>query len=310
MKYRPKHISEYVALRITAALLQVLPYRIALTIGWLLARIAFHLFRFRQRETRRRIRQVFPDIPPQRVRQIAWLSLRNLAFNAVEMMRSPRASNDWVKRIIPNSDQAAAPILNHCRETGRGAIVGLPHMGNWELTGLACYYVGIPIFNIAAKQRNPLVNDYLTRLRQGPGIETLERGAGTLRTVLRRLRQGSVLAILPDVRMRTPDLELPFLGFTANLGRGMAQFARRADVPIFPCIVRRQGWFHLEATVFPAVEPDPSLSRDADIDRMTHNVIAIVDAAIRDTPEQWFWYNRRWVLEPVTPDTPAKDATT
>ena len=23
------------------------------------------------------------------------------------------------------------------------------------------------------------------------------------------------------------------------------------------------------------------------------------DAAIRATPEQWFWYNRRWVLDPV-----------
>ena len=99
--------------------------------------------------------------------------------------------------------------------------------------------------------------------------------------------------------MRTPDIELPFLGKTANLGRGMAQFAKRADVPIFPCIVRREGWTRHHVTVHPPVHPDAGLERDADIDRMSREVVAIIDDAIRTTPEQWFWYNRRWVLEPL-----------
>mgnify|MGYP006919536186 FL=1 len=38
---------------------------------------------------------------------------------------------------------------------------------------------------------------------------------------------------------------------------------------------------------------------------MTQAVLANVEAAIRRAPEQWFWYNKRWVLTPVRDDAPA-----
>ena len=44
-----------------------------------------------------------------------------------------------------------------------------------------------------------------------------------------------------------------------------------------------------------------ALDRDADILRMTQQVMDLVEEAIRADPGQWFWYNRRWILEPVKP---------
>jgi len=35
---------------------------------------------------------------------------------------------------------------------------------------------------------------------------------------------------------------------------------------------------------------------------MTAAVLSEIERAIRQDPGQWFWYNRRWVLDPV--DTP------
>ena len=63
-----------------------------------------------------------------------------------------------------------------------------------------------------------------------------------VRSVLRRLQSGEVMAVLPDVRMRTEAVGVRFLGGTANLGAGMAHFARLAKVPIVPCIILREGW--------------------------------------------------------------------
>ena len=40
-------------------------------------------------------------------------------------------------------------------------------------------------------------------------------------------------------------------------------------------------------------------SKAAELERITKAIATIVDAAIHETPEQWFWYNRRWVLDPV-----------
>ena len=114
MYYRPKHIIEYGALRSTAAILCILPYRAALTFGWCLTRLAFHLFRFRRKEALRRIHEVFgPDLPKKRARQIAWISLRNIAFNAIEMMRTHLISKEWVLQRIPNVEETCKPILDH-----------------------------------------------------------------------------------------------------------------------------------------------------------------------------------------------------
>jgi KDO2-lipid IV(A) lauroyltransferase len=178
-------------------------------------------------------------------------------------------------------------------------------MGNWDLAGWACHRYGIKMFSIAGKQKNPLVNNWINRQRES-GMTILERGGGTLKQIIRLLRDGNVLAILPDVRMPTPDLKLPFLGGTANFGRGMAMFAITAKVPIILAFFRREGWTRHRFVYQPPLLPDPSLDKEQNARQITAAVIEQVDAAIRRNPEQWFWYNKRWILTPIREDvTPA-----
>ncbi|NLC82208.1 MAG: hypothetical protein GX748_13600 [Lentisphaerae bacterium] len=304
MRYRIQHLIEYGASRGAAGLLAVLPYRAALAVAWGVAALAFHLFRFRRRETARRIREVFGAATPARaVRRIAWLSLRNMAFNIVEMMRAPRIDRAWIDRHIPAFRDHIGAVQALIAEHG-GAVIAVPHMGNWDLAGWACHRYGIRMFSIAGKQKNPLVNAWINRQRES-GMTILERGGGTLKQIIKLLRGGNVLAILPDVRVYTPDLKVPFLGSTANVGRGMAMFAITARVPVIPAVLRREGWTRHGFDHLPAIFPDPSLSKEEDARRITQTVLANVDAAIRQAPEQWFWYNKRWVLTPVRDDAPA-----
>ena len=77
MKYRAKHVVEYAALRSLTAVVRILPYRLALGLGWALAWIAFHLVRWRVDAAKTRIREVLGDTVSEReVRRIAWVSLR------------------------------------------------------------------------------------------------------------------------------------------------------------------------------------------------------------------------------------------
>ena len=303
MRYRFQHILEYVALRGLAALLNVLPYRLALAVAWGVAAVAFHIFRFRRRETLRRIHEVFgADLPRGKARRIAWFSLRNMAFNMVEMMRAPTIDIAWVDRHIPDFKNHISDVKDVIGKHG-GAVITVPHMGNWDLAGWACHRYGISMFSIAGKQKNPLVNAWINRQRES-GMTILERGGGTLKQIIKLLRGGNVLAILPDVRVYTPDLKIPFLGSTANFGRGMAMFAITAKVPIIPAILRREGWTRHGFDHLPPIFPDPSLGKEQDARRITEAVLAQVDAAIRQAPEQWFWYNKRWVLTPVRGEVP------
>lgn len=299
-RIRFRHRAEYAVLRVLAFILSALPNRPALAVGWMAALLLRCVLRSRVHEARLRIRCVLGNSVSERaVRRIAWISLRNIVFNAVEMIRVPRVVRTG-KHPHCACEEAIATLTKHAA-TGEGCIIAAGHLGNWELACVTFHRGGVPIFNIAARQRNPLVNEFLNGLRRAPGIETVERGAGTMRAVISRLRAGQVLAILPDVRVRDPGLSIPFLGGIANLGRGMAAFARQTGVPIHPCIVSRTGWARHAIDLRPPIRSNPALSKSEDIQRMTETVVSIIDSEIRANPEQWFWYNRRWVLEPFEP---------
>ena len=48
MNHRPKHIFEYVMLRLLLGIVNILPLRAALTVGWLVGRFFFHVLRYRR----------------------------------------------------------------------------------------------------------------------------------------------------------------------------------------------------------------------------------------------------------------------
>ncbi len=297
MKYRLKHVAEYAALRCAAGAIGVLPYRCALALAWGLALIGFYGMRFRRAEAERRIRAVFGDrFRPREVRRIAWESFRNLLFTAVDIIRSPALTLDRFRHM---SDCDFLECLKQHRDSGRGAVLAVPHMGSWELAGRAMQLLEMPVFSVAGKQRNPLFDQYLNRARERAGIPITMRGAGALREIIRRLERGGFLAVLPDVRMPEEGVRVRFLGGEANVGPGMAMFARHTGVPVYPILMRRIGWARHEGRMQAPVRPDPAVEKEADIRRMTQEVLDLVDRAIREDPGQWFWYNKRWVLDPV-----------
>ncbi len=301
---RFKHRLEYWLVRAIGGFLNLLPYRCALAFVWLIGRVVYTFAGSRRREALRRVKLVFGDsLTDRQARRVCWISLRNTLFNAVEMMRIRDFTLDDLRVMMPGLIECIKHVENCLKETkGRGIVLALPHMGNWDLAGSACALSGLPIFSVAAKQRNELMNGLMNKWREGHGMAIIERGGGTLRQILERIKDGQIFAILPDTRSFTPDLLLPFLGGKANLARGMASFAYAAEVPVVPLVIRRTGWRRFKITFHDPIWPDYTGGKEGkgdELRRITEKTIGIIDAAIHETPEQWFWYNKRWVLDPV-----------
>ncbi len=293
-----KHISEYLALRTVGAVAATLPYPAALAWGRVQADMTFPLLGARRHEASRRLRQVFGDrFDEHEIRTICRQSWRNIVLSGIEMMRVGQADLAWAKRYC-RCDVFQRTVKDHL-QTGQGAILACPHIGSWEMASVFARLHGIPIFSIGARQRNPLVNDYILRMRQKPGIDIIPRGGGTMKQVFRKLNAGQALGILPDTRAREPGFAVPFLGGEANIHKGMALFAIHTGCPVYPVIARRHGLTGHSLTVYPPVRPDPAVSKHEDGLRMTREVMRVIDLAIQDEPGQWFWYNRRWILDPL-----------
>ena len=301
MKYRFKHILEYGLLRGLIGVVDGLPYRVALAIAYGLALVSWRLALRRARTAVTRVTEVFGDrFTPRERRQIVWHAWRNLFFNVVEIMRIPTFTPERIAKMAVVEDEAG--VLTHIH-TGHGAIIAVPHMGNWDLAGVAAQSYGVPILFMARRQKNPLTDAYLNRLRSSTGVETIMNDSSAIRLAMRRLAAGKVLAMLPDVRAKRQALDIAFLGGRPNLGRGMAVFARETGVPIFPCYVWREGWARHHFRSLPPVWSDPAADPDADDRRITQEVMARIELAIREHPDQYFWFNKRWVLDPL--DKPA-----
>ncbi len=254
---------------------------------------------------KKRIREVLgEEMPPAEVRRIAALSMRYMLFNTIDILRSSR----WTKKEFDKRSDfhLAATAINNQVADGRGAICTLPHMGSWELGGVAATAYDAPMFFIFGEQRNPLFNQLMGRMRSQTGTEGISReDKGLLKKVVRNLRAGKFLAMTNDLRSKTQGLSVHFLGTEANIVPGMALFARQAKVPIIPMVAYREGWAYHRCIVFDPIEPDLELSKPDDWVRMTQLTLDIYEKEIRKRPEQYFWYNKRWVLEPFISATPA-----
>ncbi len=293
MRYSISHMAEYAAVVAAGALIRALPLRAALALGWFVAAASHFVGRVHVKRTRQRVRAVLgPGAPEREVRRVAWRSWCNLCFNAIEGFRFSRLTPEKVRR-LPMARLEARLKAIHAQG---GFIMATPHNGNWEIAGVAADLLGLPVFTIARKQKNPLINNYIDRMRRSFSLELLYRDSKSWKGVVDRLRQGKVLGVLPDIGVRGRGVEVDFLNGTATIAPGAAQFALLANCPVYPVVVRRVGWTRHDAILLDPVVPDPAADRDTELHRIMREVMAALSAEILKAPEQYFWHNKRWVL--------------
>ena len=288
---------EYAALRVFCALVNAIPYPIAMALARSLAWSAFHIFRFKRARTLERIRSVFPAMGAGEVKRVAVKSLANILMTGVEMIRAPKLTRRWMDKYVKDGRLYKDKLQSYVDE-GRGVVIMVPHSGNWYMAAWSMAKYGLPLFAIAAKQRNRRIDAWMKR--QYGDIEVLDRGEkSTLVKIKEKLESGRAFAILPDLRVPVRDVEVGFLGATANVSHAGAMFAVRCGAPIVVASMRREGGRHVFDHLA-TLRPDPAASdRKEEARRLTREAMAMIDRSIQAHPGDWFWYNKRWILQPV-----------
>ena len=295
MKHKPKHIAEYAALVTVSGLVRILPLRAALALGWVVAAGAHFIGRVNVERTHKRIREVYGDrYTDKEVRRIAWIAWRNLCFNFIDALRYSSLSPEKIRK------QPLARVVLQLKqmlgERDGGFILATPHMGNWEIAGISSDLLGIPLFVIVRKQKNPLMDAYINKMRRTFNMEVLYREARMWKSVVDKIKQGQVLAILPDINSKAKGVTVDYLNGKATIAPGAAVFAQMAGCPVYPVCVRRIGWTKHEAVLLDPVMPDPEAGKLEDQQRIMQEIMTAFTGEIGKTPEQYFWHNKRWVL--------------
>ena len=189
--------------------------------------------------------------------------------------------------------------LQHQPEQGKLLVV--PHFTTLEATGLMLSQI-TPLAAIYRPHDNPLMEALITSSRTNPKPDTTHPAFGHAvepianthtRQIIKRLRQGQNVMILPDQRYRGKGrIQAPFFGHDALSHPGLlklAQLGKAAVLPVFT--YREQGQYFCE--IQPPLTDFPSKDPQADILRLHQRY----EQAIRAHPAQYLWTHNRWNLK-------------
>lgn len=178
----------------------------------------------------------------------------------------------------------------------RGAVVALPHMGNWDLAGAWAAVHGVPVTAVAERLEPVAVYDRFVAFRRGIGIEVLGQGdAGLADALVDRATRHRLVALVADRDMGRSAVEVDFCGAPARMPAGPAAVALRAGVPLLPVTL----WYEdrLAIRVHDAVAVPGTGDQRERVELMTRAVADVFTVAVRAHPRDWHMLQRFWLAD-------------
>ena len=274
-------------------LLHFLPRSWLLALGRAAGRL---LYRFgRGRVTDVNLRLCFPEQTEAERRDLARRHFEALGESAMDMTLVWFASE---RRVLGLSHVVGGGHMDRLR--GKPFIIFAPHFLGLEIGGARLSHDYPGGTTMYSRQRNPVLNHFMLRGRQRFGSPRLLSRQDGIRGIVRALRSGSCLYILPDMDFGPRDaIFSPLFGVPAATVTALPRIAKLAGVPVLPVVCRRAG-SHYEIRVYPPWENYPTDDVEADVRRMN----AFIEDRIRETPEQYFWAHKRFKTRPPGESSP------
>ena len=182
---------------------------------------------------------------------------------------------------------------------GKGVLVLTGHLGAWELSSFYHSLVGYPMGLVIRRLDNPLVDEFVNRLRCLHGNRVIHKD-DFARGLISAMRAGETVGILMDTNMTPPQgLFVPFFGSEACTASGLAKVALKTGAAVLPGFLVRDGESSRYVLRFgEQMELTRTGDFTADVAENTARFTATIEQYIRQTPEQWLWMHRRWKTRP------------
>ena len=227
--------------------------------------------------------------------QICRRSFQQIGKTAIEFLRFPKLTFDniWDEVTVEGKKH-----LIHALNQGKGAIVFLPHFGNWELLALV-YGALIPdrakaiAFPLKNRHLNTLVSQYRERL----SLKLITRRRA-VRDTLRALKEGYAIGFFADQNAGREGVFVDFFGKPASAVRGPATLALKTGAPLLLSMDIRQSDNRHHVIITPAIDLEISGDLEQDVQTNTAHILKTLETYIQQYPDQWLWTHNRWKTQP------------
>ncbi|WP_324788646.1 phosphatidylinositol mannoside acyltransferase [Streptomyces sp. H51] len=247
--------------------------------------------------------RVVPGASPERLAELSRAGLRSYLRYWMESFRLPAWSAERIRNGFAPKD---LHYLTDGLAAGRGVVLALPHMANWDLAGAwVTTALGTPFTTVAERLKPETLYDRFVAYREGLGMEVLPHSGGTaFGTLARRLRDGGLVCLVAERDLSSSGVEVTFFGEATRMPAGPALLAQQTGALLLPVTLWYDGSPVMQGRVHPPVEVPETGTRAEKTSAMTQALADTFATGIAEHPEDWHMLQRLWLadLEPRPSD--------
>ena len=276
-----------------------MPRRAALAIASLIGRAAPFFARKEVRLAEQHLKMVFGDSKSnEEIHHLAREVFRYAAMNFVDTVRvKVMTTSDMERIVVPHNIEQ----LKKRHDSGTGALLLSAHTGCWELFGSYITSIGYPVHVVARKLYDPRLDVLLNESRIQRKMKVISRGENT-RDILRAFKKGGFVGFLIDQDIvNVKGVFVDFFGKPAHTASGPAMLALRFKVPVISIFGYRDEQHRHHVVIGDPIEFEPTGDTEQDIIELTAKMSKATEDFIREHPEQWPWFHKRWKTQPPVP---------
>ena len=225
--------------------------------------------------------------------------LRSYARYWLEAFRLPSRSR---AQLLTDFHLEQADELGAVLDAGRGVILALPHVGNWDAAAAWLAAMGRPMITVAERLKPEGVFEQFVAYREKLGMEVVPLTGGRrppLDVLAEKARAGYAVALLADRDLSARGIEVRFFGGRTRMPAGPALLALTTGAPLYAADL----WFtptRTHGAIRPIELPGPAEGAlDVRIRIVTQRIADAFEIGIAAHPQDWHMLQKLWLDQPA-----------
>jgi lauroyl/myristoyl acyltransferase len=288
-------------------IVRLLPERVAYLMFSVIAQFAWLRQGRGVRQLEANLSRVMPGASPFRLKSMSRKGMHSYMRYWCDAFRLP----DWTEeRLLATCRVEGDEPVRKALAEGRGVVMALGHLGNWDHAGAWSTIAMAPVTTVAERLRPEELFQRFLAFRQRLGMEVLPlTGSGDVFGLLvRRLRSGGFVPLLADRDLTATGVPVTLFGETARMAAGPASLALVSGAALFPVAIHYERlppgsaarWGTVVEFLDEVPQPEEG-GRPEKIGAMTQACADALASGIARFPQDWHMLQRVFVAD-LVPD--------
>jgi KDO2-lipid IV(A) lauroyltransferase len=211
-----------------------------------------------------------------------------------EAFRLPTMNHGVLARRLHESFQGFEN-LDAALAAGRGAVVALPHSGNWDMAGVWAVHRYGSFTTVAERLQPESLYRRFIDYREGLGFEVLPLSGGdrpAFEVLCERLRAGGLVCLMADRDLTRTGVEVEFFGEATRMPAGPAKLAIETGA----ALLSTHCWFESDGGWGFRIQPPLDCS-GGDVRAITQALADQFAAGVAAHPEDWHMMQPQWLAD-------------